>query len=63
MRVYLGSDHAGFELKNHLVEWLKANGHEPVDCGPQIYDAVDDYPRSACARRAVRSPTPAAWAS
>jgi ribose 5-phosphate isomerase B len=44
MRVYLGSDHAGYELKNHLVEWLKANGHEPVDCGPHIYDAVDDYP-------------------
>ncbi|MEC4014864.1 ribose-5-phosphate isomerase [Streptomyces sp. H27-D2] len=44
MRVYLGSDHAGFELKNHLVEWLKAQGHEPVDCGPHIYDAQDDYP-------------------
>lgn len=44
MRVYLGSDHAGFELKNHLVEWLKAAGHEPVDCGPHIYDAEDDYP-------------------
>ena len=33
MRVYLGSDHAGFELKNHLVEWLKANNHEVTDCG------------------------------
>ncbi|MFF7153506.1 ribose-5-phosphate isomerase [Streptomyces sp. NPDC008139] len=44
MRVYLGSDHAGFELKNHLVEWLTLHGHEPVDCGPHIYDAVDDYP-------------------
>ncbi|MCZ2523215.1 ribose-5-phosphate isomerase [Streptomyces sp. NPDC059506] len=44
MRVYLGSDHAGYELKNHLVEWLKANGHEPVDCGPHVYDAQDDYP-------------------
>jgi ribose 5-phosphate isomerase B len=44
MRVYLGSDHAGFELKNHLVEWLTANGHEPVDCGPHIFDAQDDYP-------------------
>ncbi|MFD3451053.1 ribose-5-phosphate isomerase [Streptomyces sp. NPDC058691] len=44
MRVYLGSDHAGFELKNHLVEWLQANGHEPVDCGPHVYDAQDDYP-------------------
>ncbi|WP_255951740.1 ribose-5-phosphate isomerase [Streptomyces odontomachi] len=44
MRVYLGSDHAGYELKNHLVEWLTAQGHEPVDCGPAVYDADDDYP-------------------
>lgn len=44
MRVYLGSDHAGYELKNHLVEWLRSAGHEPVDCGPHIYDADDDYP-------------------
>src|SRR4051794_12511935 len=44
MRVYLGSDHAGFELKNHLAEWLTARGHEAVDCGPATYDAQDDYP-------------------
>jgi ribose 5-phosphate isomerase B len=44
MRVYLGSDHAGFELKEHLVAWLTANGHDPVDCGPAVYDAADDYP-------------------
>lgn len=44
MRVYLGSDHAGYELKNHLVEWLKGHGHEPVDCGPHVFDAQDDYP-------------------
>jgi ribose 5-phosphate isomerase B len=44
MRVYVGSDHAGFELKNHLVGWLLENGHEPVDCGPPTYVADDDYP-------------------
>jgi ribose 5-phosphate isomerase B len=44
MRVYLGSDHAGYELKNRLVEWLKSAGHDPVDYGPHIYDAADDYP-------------------
>jgi ribose 5-phosphate isomerase B len=44
MRVYLGSDHAGYELKNHLVSWLREHGHEPVDCGPSEYDAADDYP-------------------
>lgn len=54
MRVYLGSDHAGFELKNHLVEWLTVHGHEPVDCGPHIYDAVDDYP-PFCLRAAERT--------
>lgn len=54
MRVYLGSDHAGFDLKNHLVEWLTAHGHEPVDCGPHIYDAQDDYP-PFCLRAAERT--------
>lgn len=44
MRVHLGSDHAGLELKAHLVSWLHENGHEPVDHGPFVYDAVDDYP-------------------
>jgi ribose 5-phosphate isomerase B len=44
MRVYLGSDHAGLELKTALVEWLNDNGHEPVDCGPFSYDPEDDYP-------------------
>ncbi|MER0244129.1 ribose-5-phosphate isomerase [Streptomyces sp. HSW2009] len=54
MRVYLGSDHAGYELKNHLVEWLTAAGHEPVDCGPHIFDAQDDYP-PFCLRAAERT--------
>ena len=44
MRVHLGSDHAGLELKEHLDTWLRDQGHEPVDHGPFEYDAVDDYP-------------------
>ena len=44
MRVHLGSDHAGFELKAALVARLTELGHEPVDHGPLEYDAVDDYP-------------------
>ena len=44
MRVYLGSDHAGFELKARLIEWLASAGHEPVDCGPHNYVQDDDYP-------------------
>jgi ribose 5-phosphate isomerase B len=44
MRVHLGSDHAGLELKDHLKSWLEEQGHEPVDHGPFVYDAQDDYP-------------------
>jgi ribose 5-phosphate isomerase B len=44
VRVYLGSDHAGFELKTHLVKHLTDAGHEVVDVGPAVYDAEDDYP-------------------
>jgi ribose 5-phosphate isomerase B len=44
MRVHIGSDHAGLELKNSLVEHLKSSGHDVVDHGPHVYDALDDYP-------------------
>ncbi|WP_030485252.1 ribose-5-phosphate isomerase [Nocardioides aequoreus] len=44
MRVHLGSDHAGLDLKDHLIGWLQEQGHEPVDHGPHQYDAQDDYP-------------------
>jgi ribose 5-phosphate isomerase B len=44
MRVHIGSDHAGFELKNFLVENLTGDGHEVVDHGPATYDPEDDYP-------------------
>ncbi|WP_114452236.1 ribose-5-phosphate isomerase [Halopolyspora algeriensis] len=44
MRVYLGSDHAGFELKNHFAKRLTDLGHEVTDVGPSVYDAEDDYP-------------------
>jgi ribose 5-phosphate isomerase B len=54
MRVYLGSDHAGYELKQQLIGWLTQAGHEPVDCGPHIYDAQDDYP-PFCLRAAERT--------
>ncbi|MFI5496894.1 ribose-5-phosphate isomerase [Actinoplanes sp. NPDC051859] len=44
MRVYLGSDHAGYELKSHLVNYLTKQGYEVVDVGPHVYDPEDDYP-------------------
>jgi ribose 5-phosphate isomerase B len=58
MRIYLGSDHAGFELKNHVVARLIELGHEPVDCGPYEYVATDDYPPfvMAAAKNAADEP-------
>jgi ribose 5-phosphate isomerase B len=55
MRVYLGGDHAGFELKTKIIEHLTATGHEAVDCGALAYDAQDDYPAFCieAARRTV----------
>ncbi|HEU4363405.1 MAG TPA: ribose-5-phosphate isomerase [Mycobacterium sp.] len=58
MRVYLGSDHAGYELKQHIIEHLTKAGHQPVDCGAYEYDAEDDYPAFciAAAARTVADP-------
>jgi ribose 5-phosphate isomerase B len=58
MRVFLGSDHAGFNLKARLVEHLTELGHEPVDCGAHTFDAEDDYPPPciAAALRMVAEP-------
>jgi ribose 5-phosphate isomerase B len=44
MRVHIGTDHAGFELKGYLITALTADGHELIDHGPHTYDAEDDYP-------------------
>jgi ribose 5-phosphate isomerase B len=44
MRIHIAADHAGFELKSHLVEHLRAGGHDVVDHGAPTYDAQDDYP-------------------
>ena len=44
VRVYLGSDHAGFELKAFLIEHLASLGHDVVDVGAAVFDPDDDYP-------------------
>jgi len=43
-QVYVGADHAGFELKQKLVGELRRLGYEPVDVGPQTLDPTDDFP-------------------
>jgi len=44
MRVHMGTDHAGFELKEALAKHLTEKGYEVVDHGAFVYDAQDDYP-------------------
>ena len=43
-KIFLGSDHAGFELKNHIKKYLLKNGYEVEDKGAYSFDKKDDYP-------------------
>jgi ribose 5-phosphate isomerase B len=44
MKIYIGSDHAGFLLKKDLLDFVLEKGFEVYDCGPQEYNHDDDYP-------------------
>jgi ribose 5-phosphate isomerase B len=45
MKVYFAADHAGFELKNILLNFVRGElNHETQDCGAFSFDAGDDYP-------------------
>lgn len=44
MRIHIAADHAAFEAKNELAEYLRNKGHDVVDHGAYVYDAEDDYP-------------------
>jgi ribose 5-phosphate isomerase B len=43
MQIFLGSDHRGFQLKEHLKKWLENSSHQVVDCGSFNPEPVD-YP-------------------
>ena len=47
MKIYLGADHAGFELKNKLREHLEKAGYKVEDVGAHELDPEDDYPHYA----------------
>lgn len=47
MKVFLASDHAGFELKNELLAYLTRNGYDVEDLGNDQFDKDDDYPQFA----------------
>ena len=44
MKIHIGTDHAGFELKNKLAEYITELGHEVIDHGAFLFDESDDYP-------------------
>ncbi|MBI2405370.1 RpiB/LacA/LacB family sugar-phosphate isomerase [Candidatus Gottesmanbacteria bacterium] len=44
MKIFLGADHRGFELKESLKPWLESLGHDVIDCGNTVYEKTDDYP-------------------
>lgn len=49
MKVYLGADHGGFELKNKLSAWLVQQKYDVVDCGNTKLEPTDDFPDFAFA--------------
>lgn len=53
MRVAIGSDHAGYELKQHVIDWLKAQGHDVDDRGTHSTEPVDYPPICADVARQV----------
>ncbi len=57
MRVAIGADHAGFDLKRHLVAELARLGHEVDDLGTHSSESVDYPPICAAVGRAVASGT------
>jgi len=43
LRIALGSDHVGFDLKQLVKGWLAEDGIDVLDVGPESFDPTDDY--------------------
>lgn len=56
MRIYIGSDHRGFKLKEHLKTFLQKLAYPVIDLGNAVYNEGDDYPKFAAevARRVAQ---------
>lgn len=44
MKIYIGSDHGGFEYKEELKKYINSLGYEVEDCGAHSLDPLDDFP-------------------
>lgn len=57
MKIFLASDHAGYELKQSLIDFLHGLGHDVEDCGPARLNPADDYPDYIvpCAKRVAET--------
>lgn len=44
MKIFLATDHAGFELKEKVKKFLQGQGYDVTDCGALSFDKEDDYP-------------------
>lgn len=58
MKIYLGADHAGFELKEKVKAYLENEGYDVEDCGAFEFDKNDDYPDfiALCATKVAQDP-------
>jgi ribose 5-phosphate isomerase B len=47
MKIYIGADHNGFELKKYITDFLEKSGHQVIDEGDKYLDPDDDFPEYA----------------
>jgi ribose 5-phosphate isomerase B len=57
-KLYFAADHAGFALKQALIDYVRTNGYEAEDLGAHTLDPNDDYPDvvTLCAKRVAAEP-------
>lgn len=60
MKIYFAADHAGFQMKNELLEFVKELGYETEDCGAFEFNPDDDYPKFVKAAAEAVSEAPEA---